>query len=144
MKASYLTLCVRCRSKRGAHQLSRRKSCQWCEACRSRVPGRSCGVQVEADRTAFAEDVRKDRTAQQCRASQRISCTHEATVLLENYLNSICGEGLSHRQLGSNAVLLTTLGSIVTTERIQCVTHSVTANNVPYAEGFSKFLLRPT
>lgn len=99
---------------------------------------------MEADRTAFTEDMRKERTAQQRRAFQRKCCTHETTILLENDLNGICGERLPHRQLRLNTVLLPTLDSIVSTEMIVCLTHSVTANNVPYGEGFPKFLLRPT
>lgn len=144
VKVSYLTLCVRRRSKGGAHQLSRRKRYQWCKACRSRVPGRSWGVQMEADRTAFTEDMRKERTAPQRRAFQRKCHTHATTILLENDVNSICGERLPNRHLRLNTSLLPTLDSIVTTEMIQCVTHSVTANNVPYGEGFPKFLLHPT
>lgn len=77
---------------------------------------------MEADRTAFTEDMRKERTAQQRRAFQRKCCTHEATILLENDLNSICGERLPHRQLRLNTVLLPTLDSIVTTEMIVCHT----------------------
>lgn len=62
MKISYLTLCSRSRSKGAVRWLSRQKSYQWCKACRIRVPGRTCGVQVEPDGTAFTEDMRKQRT----------------------------------------------------------------------------------
>lgn len=99
MKIFYLTLCSRCRSKRAVCQLSRRKSNQWCKACRTRVPGRSCGVQMESDRAAFTEDVRKQRTAQQCRDSQRKGYTHETAILMESDFNSICPERLPHRQV---------------------------------------------
>lgn len=99
---------------------------------------------MDADRTAFTEDMRNERTAQQRRAFQRKCHTHATAVLLEKDLSGICGERLPNRHLRLNTARPPTSDSIVTTEMIQCLTHSVTANNVPYGEGFPKFLLRPT
>lgn len=61
---------------------------------------------------------------------------------MERDLSSICRERLTHRQLGSKTFLYQ--HSVVTKEKIQHVTHSVAANDVPHTEGLPKFLLCPT
>lgn len=94
---------------------------------------------MEADRAAFAEDVREERTAPQRRPSQRKGCTHETTVLLETDLNGICGE-----RLRQSSQIKHHPSTGITRQKGCGVAHSVTANNVPYGEGLSEFLLRPT
>lgn len=117
--------------------------------------------------------MREQSTTRQLRGTQGKGHTHETTVLMEGELNrTVCGERLSVRMCKHDThtkthtveirkkncpVTLPKLDLNVTRQqhdsqvyknanrgRLKYVTHSVTANDIPLCEGFSKLFLLPT